>query len=93
MQELTFEDVLTHYQMKVREVSDGMDTLKTILAKVQTAIESGYNGASSDALKDKLETVRHNIVKTQSQISEALVKLSALEQAYAEETENGMNVV
>ena len=86
MNEITFEDVLTHYQLKLKEVYDEVETLKTQIKSAQAIIDSGWKGMAADACRQKLEIVNGGLAKTQAELSEALVKLFAIGEQLAEET-------
>ena len=64
MDEITFLDVLTHYQMKLKEASDEVETLKTHIKKAESHIDSGWSGAAADACRLKLESVNGELAKT-----------------------------
>ena len=85
MEEITFVDVLTHYQMKLKEASDEVETIKNQVKKAESHIDSGWTGAAADACRLKLESVNGELAKTLTEISEALIKLSAIGEVLAEE--------
>ena len=85
MEEITFEDILTHYQLKLRETSDEVETIRNLIKKAEATIETGWSGTAADACKLKLETVNGDLAKTLTEISEALIKLSAIGESFAEE--------
>ena len=85
MDEITFLDVLTHYQMKLKEASDEVETLKTHIKKAESHIDSGWSGAAADACRLKLESGNGELAKTLTEISEALIKLSAIGEVLAED--------
>ena len=78
MDEITFQDVLTHYGLKLKEIFDETETIKTQLKKAESVIDSGWSGSSADACKIKLEEINSEIYKTSAGISEALVKLNTV---------------
>lgn len=86
MEEITFLDVLTHYQMKLKEVSDEVETIKAQIKKAESYIDAGWTGTAAEACRLKLETVNNELGKTLAEMSEALIKLSAIGDALAEET-------
>lgn len=79
MEEITFEDMLTHYQLKLKEASDGIETLKNYLRRAQMCLDDGWKGTAADACRCKLETVNGELAKAQAELSDALTKLSAIE--------------
>jgi len=85
MDEITFVDVLTHYQMKLKEASDEVETIKNQVKKAEGTIDSGWTGAAADACRLKLESVNGELAKTLTEISEALIKLSAIGETLAED--------
>ncbi len=85
MEEITFEDILTHYSLKLKETSDEVETIKNLLKKAEGSIDSGWTGSAADACGLKLESVNGDLAKTLTEISEALIKLSAISESFAEE--------
>ena len=78
MEEITFVDVLTHYQMKLKEASDEVETIKNQIQKAESYIDMGWAGTAADACRLKLQSVNGELAKTLIEISEALIKLSAI---------------
>ncbi len=85
MEEITFEDILTHYSLKLKETSDEVETIKNLLKKAEGSIDSGWTGSAADACRLKLESVNGDLAKTLTEISEALIKISAIGESFAEE--------
>ncbi len=85
MEEITFEDVLTHYSLKLKEVSDEVETMKNLLKKAESSIDTGWTGSAADACRLKIESVNGDLAKTLAEISEALTKLLAISDSFAEE--------
>lgn len=84
MDEVTFQDVLSHYKLKLKEFYEEIETLKGNIIKMNSSIESSWSGKAADACVLKLAFVNEKFTKSQSEISEALVKLSSLEVPVAE---------
>ena len=85
MDEITFEDILSHYQLKIQEANDGIQSVKNALKKANASIEAGWKGPSAEACTLKLEDVRAAIAKAESELSETMIKLSAIGDLAAEE--------
>lgn len=85
MEELSFNDVLTHYQLKIREASEEVEAVRNLLRKAQTHMDAGWAGPAADACRIKLETLQADLTKTLADLSEALNSLTAIGEAAAEE--------
>lgn len=85
MEEITFEDILIHYSLKLKETSDEVEAIKNLLKKAEGSIDAGWTGSAADACRLKLESVNGDLAKTLTEISEALIKLSAISESFAEE--------
>ena len=85
MEEITFLDVLTHYQIKLREITDEIEAIKKLLKKAEGYIDTGWSGDAAQACRLKLESVNNELSKTLAETSEALIKLSAIGDVLAEE--------
>ena len=78
MDEITFEDVLTHYQLKIKEAYDEVESIKHDLKKAQADLENGWSGAASEACFTKLEAIVQDLGKTLAELSQAQVKLTVI---------------
>ncbi len=85
MEEITFVDTLTHYQLKLKEASDEVEAMKNLVKKAESHIDSGWVGTAADTCRLKLDTVQNELTRTLTEISEALIKLSAIGEALAED--------
>lgn len=85
MDELTFTDVLTHYQIKLAETSEELEAIKTLIKKSENCILSGWEGASAEACKLKLEVIYNDLIKTLADISEAKNSLTAIGDIFEQE--------
>lgn len=88
MEEITFMDVLTHYQIKLREASDDVENIRKQLKKAQNCVEMGWSGPSAEACLLKLEYINSEMNKTLAEMSEALTRLSAVEELLLDEANN-----
>ena len=84
MEEITFEDILTHYSLKLKETCDEVESIKNLLKKAESTIDTGWSGSAADACRLKLESVNDELAKTLTRISEALIKLSVISESFAE---------
>lgn len=78
MDEITFDDMLFHYEGKLKEASEEIQNIKNQIKKVNALLNSGWSGKAADACREKLEYVAGELMKSDSEISEALTKLSAV---------------
>lgn len=85
MDEITFADVLAHYNLKLKEVSDEVEALKNQLKKAKNHIDAGWSSPAADACRLKLEFIESEFTKTLTEISEAHIKLSVIGEVLAEE--------
>ena len=85
MDEITFVDVLTHYQIKLKEASEEVETIKNQVKKAESHIDDGWIGTAAEACRLKLESVNGELAKTLTEISEVLVKLSAIAEVLTED--------
>ena len=93
MEEITFVDILTHYEIKLKEISDEIETIKNQIRKTEGTIEASWRGMAAEACQLKLQTINKEISKSLSEISEALVNLSVIKEIVAEESTNDLNVI
>lgn len=85
MDEITFEDMLSHYQNKLQEASDEIQSIRNLMKQALGALEAGWSGAAAQSCRLKLETVNQEIVRADGELSEAMTRLSAIGDLLAEE--------
>ena len=78
MDEITFEDVLTHYQLKLKEAFDEVEMVKNELKKAQADVQTGWSGEAAEACHGKLEAIQLDLGKSLAELSQAQVKLSVI---------------
>lgn len=79
MDEVTFQDVLSHYQLKLKEIDEELVTLRNDINKMNSIIDGGWSSLAATACVVKLDTVNKIVSKTQAEISSALVELCSVE--------------
>lgn len=85
MDELTFIDVLAHYQIKLGEISEEIENVKTYIKKAQNSITSGWTSDAATECMLKLDSIYSEMTKTLVEISEAKTNLSAITNIVGEE--------
>lgn len=78
MNEISFEDILTHYYLKLKEVFDETERIKIASTKVASLADESWKGTASDVFQEKMLLLNGELDKTKLEISEALKKLSAI---------------
>lgn len=82
MDEITFEDVLTHYKSKIQEYTEQLTNIKLDLKKIDSMAESSWNGDAANAFKNKLNEQITDINKVLAGFSEATAKLLLIQEDY-----------
>lgn len=85
MDEITFEDMLFHYEGKLREAAEEIQNLRNQLKKVTAELDGAWKGHAAETCRVELETIDNELNKSNSELSEALVKLSAVGELLADE--------
>lgn len=78
MNEISFEDILTHYYLKLKEVFDETERIRIASTKVASLADESWKGNASDVFQEKMLLLNGELDKTKLEISEALKKLSAI---------------
>lgn len=84
MEEITFEDILTHYELKLKESSENLQSVSQSIKKSISVIDSGWKGSAADTCRIKLEDIVLDIGKIQGNISDAMTKLSVIGELLAD---------
>ena len=79
MNEITFEDVISHYRIKIMELSDDMETLRQKLDAAHSIIDVSWKGLSADTCDEKVEYSKNEIAKANNELSVALSMLAGIE--------------
>lgn len=88
MDEITFEDILNHYEVKLRESSEEIQNIKNTLKRCISLSESSWKGLAADSFRLKLENINSELNKSYGELSLALTKLSDIGNLLAEGEEN-----
>lgn len=88
MNEITFEDILTHYQGKLQEAAEELQNIRKQVKDVAVVVDSSWNGKAAQACRNKLDEINQELSKAGSELSEALTKLLVISDAYADELSN-----
>lgn len=78
MEEITFTDILTHYQIKLREAIDEIEAIRSNMKNAEESIETGWSGEAAEACRLKLDEIDGEAAKALDNLSVALVKLSSI---------------
>lgn len=89
MEEITFLDIINHYRIKIKEISDDADQRKTDIKNIQANINTAWKCNSAEALNLKLEEIYSDIQSVQQELSEISAQLSLIE----EDAENGQIIL
>lgn len=79
MNEITFEDILFHYQGKLHGAAEEIETIRNQLKRILSDLDTVWSGEAANSFRLKLETVDAELRGTNNELSEAAIKLSAIE--------------
>lgn len=85
MEEITFEDILVHYEGKLRETSEEIENIKNLLRNCVGSSEGSWSGNAAEAFRSKMEGVNAELTKAYGQLSEAMTKLTVIHELLAED--------
>ena len=88
MDEITLADLLSHYEIKLQEASDLVESSKKKLHSATNVVDSSWAGEAANACRIKLEAITKELAEAYSEISEARSKLSIITDLLAEEEIN-----
>lgn len=86
MDEITFEDMLFHYEGKLREAAEEIQNLRNQLKRITAEFDGVWKGQAAETCRVKLETIDNELNKSNNELSEALIKLSAVGELLADES-------
>lgn len=79
MDAVTFEDVLSHYSNILQLAYEELDGIKTPMREAMEITETSWRGPSATACFTKLEEINICLERTKTELSDAMLKLSAIE--------------
>lgn len=85
MEQITFMDVLTHYQMKLKEVQDELERIRHQLKRAEQEADAAWEGPAAETCLLKLATLHEDLGKALSEISETMVRLTAIGELWDQE--------
>lgn len=88
MEEITFEDILTHYKNKTQEYTEQITDIRTQLKKADAIAENSWNGSAANAFKNKLNEQIAEINKVLADLSEVTAKLALIQNEYDQNSQN-----
>lgn len=78
MDEITLEDMLLHYESKLKEAADEIQCIQSQMQKMMLLLDDGWRGEAAEACRDKLQSVIEELTRADGDLSDAMVKLSAM---------------
>ena len=85
MDEITFEEILFHYERKLRAAADEIQSLRNQLNRTVSALDSVWTGLAASSCQNKLETIDRELNKASGELSEAFTKLFAAKELLAKD--------
>jgi len=85
MEQITFMDVLTHYQMKLKEVQDEIERIRHQLKRAEQEADATWEGPAAEACLLKLATLYEDLGKALTELSETMVRLTAIGELWDQE--------
>lgn len=84
MDEITFVDMLFHYEGKLKESVEEIQSIKSQVNRIRIMIDSSWSGKAASVSGEKLHFILNELTKTEGALSEALLRLSAIGELLAE---------
>lgn len=75
MQEITYVDVVRHYQMKTREINEELERMRQALTDVQKRAETAWSGENAELLQEKLWEISQRFQRASENLSEVRLLL------------------
>lgn len=88
MEVISYGDTLRHYQMKLNEVFDEIESISSQLRRAEEILEGGWSGSAAEACRTKIVSVNEEFSKSLSDVSEAILKLSDIIALFGEQNIN-----
>ena len=85
MEQITFMDVLTHYQLKLKEVQDEIERIRHQLKRAEQEADAAWEGPAAEACLLKLAALHEDLGKSLTELSETTVRLTAIGELWDQE--------
>ena len=84
MEEITFEDMLTHYSLKLNEIDNMLDNVSSYMKKCDMIVVQSWNSAAEKEYEIKSQQIAKRIDSSQTLVHDILAELSAISGAFVE---------
>lgn len=78
MNELTYGDVIRHYERKLLECNEEIDALKARFAELDELERAAWKGGSAEAFLDKLCEMRELLARISQDLERCAVRLETI---------------
>lgn len=78
MTEITFEDILTHYYLKLKQTLDETESIRLYAKNTAEIADPVWKGNAANAFQEKMRLLDKEIDNSGSEISEAMKAIAAI---------------
>lgn len=72
MSEIVFEDILTHYYLKIKQSVDDLENVRLINSSIVSLVEGSWKGDASIAFYEKMAEMDKIIDEARIELSESM---------------------
>lgn len=70
MQEITYSDILRHYQMKAAEIQEQLEKMQEEMTVIEQDLESAWSGDNAELVREKLWEIKSRFERTGMNLSD-----------------------
>lgn len=78
MTEIVFEDILTHYYLRLKQALDEAENIRLITKSAASLADKTWQGDGSDSFQDKMAELDLELSKANTDLSEAMKSIAVI---------------
>ncbi len=84
MQEITYDDIIRHYQVKLGEIQEELEKMQNTLKDIEAESQETWSGPNADLFNEKMWTVKERVSRTEMNLDDAQQLLAKIRGAMLE---------
>lgn len=70
MQEITYDDIIRHYQIKLGEIQEELDKMQNLLKDIEIESQETWSGPNADLFNEKMWTVKERVSRAEMNLDD-----------------------
>ncbi|MCM1244438.1 MAG: hypothetical protein NC293_02200 [Roseburia sp.] len=75
MQEITYEDIIQHYRLKIEEIYEELERMRQALTDMQKQLPAAWSGDNAELLQEKMWEIHRRFERAHENLSDVKLLL------------------